>query len=93
LILTFGNSDTEKLWKGESVKSFHSFEEKAMRKLRLLDSAVSLEDIKNPPGNRLEKLKGKRQGQHSVRINDQYRICFEWMDGKVYSVEIVDYHR
>jgi proteic killer suppression protein len=58
----------------------------------MLDAAITLEDLRVPPGNRLEKLVGDRQGQHSVRINDQWRICFEWSDGDAYEVEIVDYH-
>ena len=63
-----------------------------MRKLLLLDAAGSLEDLRVPPGNRLEKLKGDRRGQHSIRINQQYRICFTWQDGGASQVEIVDYH-
>ena len=62
------------------------------RKLKMLDDAVTLDDLRALPGNRLESLKGDRRGQHSIRINDQYRICFEWRDGDVYGVEIVDYH-
>ena len=62
-------------------------------KLRLIDSAERLEDLLSPPGNRLEILKGNRKGQHSIRINDQWRICFRWKDGGAYDVEIVDYHR
>lgn len=64
----------------------------AYRKLLMLDAAVLLQDLKIPPGNRLERLSGKRSGQHSIRINDQWRICFRWQDGNVYEVEIVDYH-
>ena len=63
-----------------------------LRKLVLLDSAESLEDLRTPPGNRLEKLKGDRAGQHSIRVNDQWRICFRWADGNVVDVELVDYH-
>jgi toxin HigB-1 len=63
------------------------------RKLAVLDAAANLEDLKIPPGNRLEKLKGNRHGQHSIRINDQYRICFVWRDHDAYDVEITDYHR
>ena len=62
------------------------------RKLAMLDAAGNLEDLRLPPGNRLEKLKGNRQGQHSIRINDQYRICFIWSDHDAYEVEITDYH-
>ena len=64
----------------------------ALRKLRMLDAATRLEDLRVPPGNRLEKLKGDRAGQHSIRINDQWRICFVWKNGDAYDVEIVDYH-
>jgi len=63
-----------------------------MRKLLVLDAADTLEDLRNPPGNRLEKLKGDRQGQHSIRINDQWRICFKWSGGNADQVEITDYH-
>jgi len=63
-----------------------------LRKLVMLDAAESLQDLRVPPGNRLEKLSGDRKGQHSIRINDQWRICFEWRDGDAYQVEIADYH-
>jgi toxin HigB-1 len=62
------------------------------RKLRMLNNAVTLDDLRIPPANRLEKLSGDRSGQYSIRINDQWRICFEWIDGDAYNVEIVDYH-
>lgn len=62
------------------------------RKLRALDAASVLEDLKSPPGNRLEELKGARAGQHSIRVNDQWRVCFVWWDGNAHEVEIVDYH-
>jgi len=64
----------------------------ALRKLLILDAAESLEDLRLPPGNRLEKLSGDRQGQHSIRINDRWRVCFIWKDGDVYAVEVTDYH-
>jgi proteic killer suppression protein len=64
----------------------------ARRKLRMLDAAVRLDDLRSPPGNRLEALSGDREGQHSIRINDQWRVCFVWRDGAVHEVEIVDYH-
>jgi len=63
-----------------------------MRKLRYLDNAADLDDLRAPPGNRLEKLSGKRKGQHSIRINEQYRICFNWKNGNAFKVEIIDYH-
>jgi proteic killer suppression protein len=64
----------------------------ALRKLRILDAAMSLNDLRVPPGNRLERLRGERAGQHSIRINDQWRICFRWDEGDAHDVEIVDYH-
>ena len=64
----------------------------ALRKLRMLDAAVGLEDLRVPPGNRLERLHGDRAGQHSIRVNDRWRICFHWRNGDAYDVEIVDYH-
>lgn len=64
----------------------------ALRKLRMLDAAVTLEDLRVPPANRLEKLKGKRAGQWSIRVNDQWRVCFRWHDGDAYSVQVSDYH-
>lgn len=64
----------------------------ALRKLRILDAAMRLSDLRVPPGNRLERLRGDRAGQHSIRINDQWRICFRWEEGDAYDVEIVDYH-
>ena len=69
-----------------------SIQQVALRKLKVLDSAVDSNDLLAPPSNRLEKLKGERQGQHSIRINDQWRICFEWLENNAYEVEIVDYH-
>ncbi len=74
------------------VRRFQAFESVARRKLKMLDDAVTLGDLRALPGNRLEPLKGDRKGQYSIRINDQYRICFEWRDGDVYGLEIVDYH-
>ena len=71
---------------------FRGIENAARRKLEILNAAMSLNDLRSPPGNRLEALKGERQGQYSIRINQQWRICFTWSDGDAYSVEIVDYH-
>jgi proteic killer suppression protein len=81
------------LWKGLRSKRLQGFEDVARRKLRQLDAADALDDLRRPPGNRLEALKGDRRGQHSVRINDQWRICFVWTDRDAHQVEIVDYHR
>lgn len=75
-----------------SVKRFRAFERLAQRKLRQLDIASELRDLASPPGNRLEPLKGDRRGQYSIRINDQWRVCFVWRDGDAYDVEIVNYH-
>lgn len=91
MIQTFSDKDTERLFADERVRRFHSFERQARRKLLLLDAAQNLDDLRSPPGNHLEALSGNRKGQHSIRINDQWRICFRWKDG-VHDVEIVDYH-
>ena len=82
---------TQALYEGERLKPFRAFQEQAERKLQMLDSAVELLDLRSPPGNRLEKLVGDRQGQHSIRINKQWRICFVW-SGEPCDVEITDYH-
>ncbi len=92
MIKTFRCKDTERLHQRQPVRRFRAIERLAQRKLRQLDSAVVLSDMNSPPGNRLEALKGDRQGQHSVRINKQWRLCFRWHDGDAYDVEIVDYH-
>jgi len=91
MIKTFRSKDTERLHQRERVLRFRSFARVAQRKLRQLDAAVNLADIASP-GNRLEALRGERTGQHSVRLNDQWRICFRWKDGNAYEVEMVDYH-
>jgi proteic killer suppression protein len=92
MIISFKDKDTEKLFNYQPVKRFKSFERIALRKLTQLDAALLLSDLKVPPGNRLEALKGDREGQHSVRINDQFRICFVWTINGPESVEICDYH-
>ena len=92
MIRSFKDKDTERLFGDFRIARFQAFESVARRKLKMLDDAVTLEDLRVLPGNRLEALKGKRKGQHSIRINDQYRICFLWRGGDVYNVEIVDYH-
>jgi proteic killer suppression protein len=74
------------------VRRFQSIERQARRKLLYLNSVRTLRDLLQPPGNKLEALKGNRRGQHSIRINDQWRICFRWQDGNAFDVEIVDYH-
>jgi proteic killer suppression protein len=92
VIHTFKNADTEAISKGERVKRFAGIAVVARRKLRQLEIAERLEDLRVPPGNRLEALKGNRTGQHSIRINDQFRVCFRWTDRGAEDVEIVDYH-
>ena len=92
MIQSFADKDTEKLARMKRVARFHQFERIALRKLTQLDIAEDINDLKIPPGNRLELLKGDRVGQHSIRINDQYRICFTWSDKGPVNVEICDYH-
>jgi proteic killer suppression protein len=92
VIKTFRCSDTEALSKGNPVKRFSNLAAVARRKLRQLEIAGRLDDLRVPPGNRLEALKGDRKGQYSIRINDQFRICFRWTDSGVEDVEIVEYH-
>jgi len=92
MIKTFRCRDTRSLFHSKRVVRFVNFERAALRKLEQLDLALSLEDMRSPPGNRLEALKGNRAGQWSVRINDQWRICFRFENGNVLDVEIVDYH-
>ncbi len=85
--------ETAKIWDGESSRKFPGdIQDRALRKLRQLDAARTLDDLRNPPGNRLEALRGARKGQMSLRINDQWRICFVWKDVDATEVEIVDYH-
>ena len=92
MIRSFRDKRTERLFTGESVREFSGIRNVAERKLVMLDSATELKDLLAPPGNRLEKLKGDRTGQQSVRINDQWRICFTWMTAGPHDVEITDYH-
>ncbi|MDE1139989.1 MAG: type II toxin-antitoxin system RelE/ParE family toxin [Paraburkholderia tropica] len=92
MIKTFRCQDTEALYAGTRVARFVNFESVAMRKLAMLNRARSLNDLRVPPKNRLEPLIGDRAGQHSIRINDQYRVCFRFDAGDAYDVEIVDYH-
>ncbi|TFD66963.1 type II toxin-antitoxin system RelE/ParE family toxin [Cryobacterium sp. Hb1] len=93
MIKSFGNAATERLWRRERVPSLDPrIERVALRKLRQLGAAEVLDDLRVPPGNRLERLKGDRAGQHSIRINDQWRICFVWTDAGPEEVEIIDYH-
>jgi proteic killer suppression protein len=92
MIRSFKCPDTETLSKGTRVKRFVNIEAVARRKLRQLEIAARLDDLKIPPGNRLEALKGRRAGQYSIRINDQWRVCFRWTQAGALDVEIIDYH-
>ena len=92
MIKSFKCRDTETMFNGRRVERFIGIQSAAMRKLALLNVAGRIEDLRVPPGNRLEALKGKRQGQWSVRINDQWRICFRFEAGNAFDVKIVDYH-
>lgn len=92
MIKTFKCADTQALSRGEPVKRFVNIAAVARRKLRQLEIAARLDDLRVPPGNRLEALKGNRAGQHSIRVNDQFRVCFRWTDTGAEDVEIVDYH-
>ena len=92
MIVSFADKDTERLAEGKRVLRFTSFERIALRKIRQLQIAASLNDLSIPPGNRLEALVGDRKGQHGIRINNRYRICFTWTAAGPEEVEIVDYH-
>jgi toxin HigB-1 len=93
MIISFGNSDTEKVWNGVRVKSLPlEIQNVGRRKLRMLNNSVDLADLRIPPSNRLEKLSGKLKEFYSIRINDQWRIIFKWNTGNASEVEIIDYH-
>ena len=92
MIRSFRCRDTERLFQRESVRRFKAIERVARRKLDQLHFAARVSDLAAPPGNRLERLRGEREGQHSIRINDQWRVCFVWSEGNAHQVEIVDYH-
>ena len=92
MIASFRDDDTEALARGSRVSRFVAIESVARRKLRQLEIAGRLDDLRVPPGNRLEALKGERTGQHSIRLNDQFRVCFRWTSAGAEGVEIVDYH-
>lgn len=93
MIRSFGDKETEKVFRREGSRKLSSaLQRQALRKLVILDGAETLQDLRIPPGNRLERLRGDREGQHSIRINDQWRICFTWSKGDAEAVEITDYH-
>jgi len=92
VIKDFRSAETRDLFNGKRVRRWINIETVAMRKLAMLNRAARLDDLRIPPANRLEALKGERAGQHSIRINDQFRLCFRWRDGDAHDVEIVDYH-
>jgi len=93
VIKSFQCRDTEKIWRCELARRWAvGVRKTALRKLTWLDAAKDVNDLRIPPGNRLEKLKGDRAGQYSIRVNDQWRLCFEWCDGHAWNVELVDYH-
>ena len=92
MIRSFRCADTERLFRRESVRRFKTIERQALRKLDMLDAAPDIRTLSSLPGNRFEPLRGDRKGQCSIRVNDQWRICFAWRDGHAYEVELVDYH-
>lgn len=93
MILSFSNEETEQLFHRQSSRTYPSNIQRIMyRKLLLLHAALSIQDLRVPPGNRLEKLKGKRSDEYSIRVNDQWRVCFVWREGNAYDVSIEDYH-
>ena len=93
MIQSFADKPTEALWLGHRPPKLPpSIHKVALRKLTQLEASSSLHELRFPPGNHLEALKGDRAGQHSIRVNDQYRVCFRWLDGNAHDVEIVDYH-
>ena len=93
MIRSFGSKDAERIWHEQYVKGIdRNVQRTALRKMELLHAAHNVEDLRVPPGNRLERLVGDRRGQYSIRVNDQWRICFIWRDGGADNVELVDYH-
>ncbi len=92
MIRSFRCKETKKLFNDCTVRRFHPIRQAARRKLEMIEAATTVDDLRSPPGNRLEMLKGHRSEQYSIRINDQWRICFKWQNGDAWDVEIVDYH-
>lgn len=93
MIRSFRCAETERIFNRDRSRRLpQSIQRSALRKLRMLHRAVTINDLRSPPANHLERLRGDREGQYSIRINDQWRVCFEWLEGDAYNVEIVDYH-
>lgn len=93
MIVTFGDKNTQKIWEGERIRGVSvELQELTRRKLRMLNNSVDIKDLTIPPSNRLEKLKGKLSDYYSIRINDQWRVVFQWINGNAYNVEFIDYH-
>lgn len=93
MIASFRDKETERLWQsGKNRRLPVDLQRRAFKKLAILNAAVTLDNLKVPPGNQLEALRGDRSGRHSIRVNDQYRVCFVWRNGNAFEVEIVDYH-
>jgi len=92
MIVSFRCRETERLWTEGFSHKWTSISKVALKKLAMLEAADRISDLRSPPGNRLEALKGNRAGQFSIRVNDQWRVCFRWHDGQAFDVEIVDYH-
>jgi proteic killer suppression protein len=93
MIVSFRDKETERLWRsGRSRRLPSDLQRRAFKRLAILNAAVTLDNLKVPPGNQLEALRGNRAGQNSIRVNDQYRVCFVWRDGNAFEAEIVDYH-
>ena len=93
MIVSFYSKEAEMIWNGSYSKKLPSdIQDNVRRKLRMINNSHTINDLRVPPSNRLEQLKGNRKGQHSIRINDQWRICFDWKDGNAHNIDIVDYH-
>ena len=92
MIGSFKDEETRRIYLREKTRRFHSLARVILRKLLQIEASIELDKLRVPPGNRLELLHGDREGQHSIRVNDQFRICFEWRDGYAYDIEVTDYH-
>jgi len=92
MIGSFKDEDTRRIYRREKTRRFHSLARVILRKLLQIEASIELDKLRVPPGNRLELLHGDREGQHSIRVNDQFRICFVWRDGYAYDIEVADYH-